>query len=129
MNSTNHIRMENEFLKNNQKSNSFESSLLNLSIKDIQNIYKENKILKDSLKELKSREILLIAKLDSWKENTLKADKENRIKIVKTNKWGNELNEMEELQKEINNSLMELEKSQSNIKKYYKVLKKRSKKV
>ena len=129
MNSTNHIRMENEFLKNNQKSNSFESSLLNLSIKDIQNIYKENKILKDSLKELKSREILLIAKLDSWKENTLKADKENRIKVVKTNKWGNELNEMEELQKEINNSLMELEKSQSNIKKYYKVLKKRSKKV
>jgi hypothetical protein len=88
---------------------------MNLSLKDFKLIIKENQTLKDSLKELKSREILLMAKLDSIKESQYKSEKENKNRLKKSNKWGNEMSEIEKLQEEINGSLLEMEKSQSKI--------------
>ena len=75
----------------------FDSALLNISIKDIKNLFQENQILKESLKEIKSREIFLKSQLKEAKKN------------LKTNKWPQEMTEIELLQKEINNSLLELD--------------------
>jgi DNA repair exonuclease SbcCD ATPase subunit len=93
-----------------------EERLMNLSFKDIQSIYRENKILKESLKELKSREILLMAKLQAMKDQKALYEKENFRKEPKVSKWESDKNEIDRLQEEINGSLLELEKSERKVK-------------
>lgn len=77
---------------------------MNFSIKDIKSLFKENKILKESLKQLKTRETLLINNIDN----------NHATNQRKENKWSQSVNEMKILQNEINGSILEMEKEEKD---------------
>lgn len=76
---------------------------MDLSIKDVKCLLKENQILKESLKQLKTRETLLINNIDQQSGSKARG-----------NKWNASAKEMKMLQDEINGSILEMEKSEKD---------------
>jgi chromosome segregation ATPase len=76
---------------------------MELSIKDIKCLLKENQVLKESLKQLKTRETLLINNIEQQPQSKRK-----------DNHWNASLKEMKILQDEINGSILEMEKSEKD---------------
>lgn len=102
--------MQNDARSQKEHQQLLESRLLNLSLKDIQAIFRENRELRESLKQLKSREILLVGEIQKLKQT--RPQKENRPADPKKNHWGAPVDDIDRLQQEINGSVLELEKSE-----------------